>query len=77
MALESHAITAIKQPKLATPATYFNKTGSSNGFGAYAAFIPQQKIGIVMLANTNFPNEERIKASYRVMQQLVQSNSAQ
>ena len=30
-----------------------------------------------MLANTNFPNEERIKVSYRVMQQLLQSNSAQ
>ena len=77
MALESHAITAIKQPKLATPATFFNKTGATNGFGAYVAFIPQQKIGIVMLANTNFPNEERIKASYQVMQQLVQNNSAQ
>jgi beta-lactamase class C len=55
----------------------FNKTGATNGFGAYVAFIPQQKIGMVMLANTNFPNEERIKASYRVMQQLLQSNSAQ
>ncbi|NIE96341.1 beta-lactamase [Acinetobacter sp. Tr-809] len=77
MALESHTVTPIKQPKLASAATYFNKTGSSNGFGAYAAFIPQQKIGIVMLANTNFPNEERIKASYRVMQQLVQNNNAQ
>ncbi|WP_109440108.1 class C beta-lactamase [Acinetobacter haemolyticus] len=77
MALESHAITPIKHPKLASPATYFNKTGSTNGFGAYAAFIPQQKIGIVMLANTNFPNEERIKASYNVIQQLTQRNTAQ
>lgn len=77
MALESHAITPIKQPKLATPATFFNKTGATNGFGAYVAFIPQQKIGIVMLANTNFPNEARIKASYGVMQQLIQTKSAQ
>jgi len=77
MAFESHAVIPIKQPKLADPATFFNKTGATNGFGAYVAFIPQQKIGMVMLANTNFPNEERIKASYRVMQQLLQSNSAQ
>lgn len=43
MALESHAITSIEQPKIASPATYFNKTGATNGFGAYAAFVPQQK----------------------------------
>ena len=77
MALESHAATPIKQPKRAPAATLFNKTGSSNGFGAYAAFIPQQEIGIVMLANTNFPNEARITASYHVMQQLLQANTAQ
>ena len=77
MALESHIVTPIKQPHIASAATLFNKTGSTNGFGAYAAFIPQQKIGIVMLANTNFPNEERIKASYGVMQQLIQANSTQ
>ena len=30
-----------------------------------------------MLANTNFPNEARIKASYEVVQQLIEANSAQ
>ena len=77
MALESHAVTPIKQPKIASAATFFNKTGATNGFGAYVAFIPQQKIGIVMLANTNFPNDARITASYHVLQQLVQINTAQ
>lgn len=71
MALESHIVTSIKQPKLASAATWFNKTGATNGFGAYVAFIPQQKIGIVMLANTNFPNEARITASYQTIQQLL------
>ncbi|NAR52820.1 class C beta-lactamase [Acinetobacter haemolyticus] len=77
MALESHAITSIEQPKIASPATYFNKTGATNGFGAYAAFIPQQKIGMVMLANTNFPNEARITATYQAMQQILKQNAAQ
>ena len=71
MALESHTGTPIKQPKLASAATLFNKTGATNGFGAYVAFIPQQKIGIVMLDNTNFPNEARITASYQTIQQLL------
>ena len=71
MALESHTVTPIKQPKLASAATLFNKTGATNGFGAYVAFIPQQKIGIVMLANTNFSNEARITASYQTIQQLL------
>ncbi|NAR17595.1 class C beta-lactamase [Acinetobacter haemolyticus] len=77
MALESHAITSIEQPKIASPATYFNKTGATNGFGAYAAFVPQQKIGMVMLANTNFPNEARITATYQAMQQILKQNAAQ
>ncbi|ENW20454.1 Beta-lactamase [Acinetobacter haemolyticus CIP 64.3 = MTCC 9819] len=77
MALESHVITPIKQPKIVSPATYFNKTGATNGFGAYVAFIPQQKIGMVMLANTNFPNEARITATYQAMQQILKQNAAQ
>jgi beta-lactamase class C len=31
----------------------------------------------VKLANTNFPNEARIKASYEVVQQLIEASSAQ
>ena len=76
MALESHAVTLIKQPKIASQSTYFNKTGSTNGFGAYAAFVPQHKIGMVMLANTNFPNEARIKATYQAMQQILKQKAA-
>ena len=71
MALESHVVTKIQQPKLASAATFFNKTGATNGFASYVAFIPEQKIGIVMLANTNFPNEARVTASYRVIDQLL------
>ena len=37
-----------------------NKTGSTNGFGAYIVFVPARCIGVVMLANKNFPVPERI-----------------
>ena len=52
-------------------AVLFNKTGSTNGFSSYVAFVPQKKIGIVMLANRNFPIPARIKAAYAVLDLLA------
>lgn len=70
MAMEPNAASRIEQPRRPAEATLFNKTGSTNGFGAYAAFVPAEKIGIVMLANRNIPIPARITAAHAVLEQL-------
>lgn len=71
MALDAKAVTGLRPPKLPNGATLYNKTGSTNGFGGYVAFVPEKKIGVVMLANRNFPNPERIKAVHAILKTLA------
>ncbi len=71
MSMESNAAQRIAAPRASSGPTLFNKTGSTNGFGAYAVFVPAEGIGIVMLANKNFPISARIKAAYAILEQLV------
>lgn len=49
---------------------FFNKTGSTGGFGAYVAFVPAEKFGIVLLANRGFPNADRIEAALMIRERL-------
>jgi beta-lactamase class C len=71
MAMEPNPATELTPPHIPSEPTLFNKTGSTNGFGAYVAFVPDQKIGVVMLANKNFPIPARITAVHAVLEQLA------
>lgn len=72
MAFHATPVTAIQPPDKPQTNVWINKTGSTNGFGAYVAFVPEKQLGIVILANKNFPIDARVAAAYKILTQLAE-----
>jgi beta-lactamase class C len=70
MALQPQAIERFAAPMPATGDPLLNKTGSTNGFGAYVLLLPARDIGLVLLANRNYPNAERVRVALQILDAL-------
>ncbi|WP_386081655.1 class C beta-lactamase [Vreelandella sp. F11] len=71
MILEPNPANRLTPPLAPRQEALYNKTGATNGFGGYVAFVPSEQIGIVLLANRNYPNQARIEAAHHILSELT------
>ncbi|OLF52966.1 class C beta-lactamase [Pseudomonas chlororaphis] len=70
MAMEPHPTRWLNPPQAPRPNTLLNKTGSTGGFGSYVLYVPGKDIGMVLLANKNYPIAERVKVAHALLEAL-------
>jgi beta-lactamase class C len=65
--MEANPVLAIDPPLAPRDDVLINKTGSTNGFSAYVAYVPGRKIGVVVLANRSYPIDARVRVGYSIV----------
>jgi CubicO group peptidase (beta-lactamase class C family) len=72
MAMQAHPVKWLNPPQPKPQNVLINKTGSTGGFGSYVAFVPSKDVGVVILANKNYPIPERIKIAHKILSTLTE-----
>ena len=75
MIYKTAAVTAISPAEKPHDYVWINKTGSTNGFATYVAFVPVKHLGIVILANKTFSIKERVALAHQILESLVGKSS--
>lgn len=73
--LHATPVTALDPPLAPRDDVLINKTGSTNGFAAYVVFVPEKRLGVVLLANKNFPIAARVTTAFEILSQLGDHDS--
>ena len=68
--LEANPAARLDPPLPPRDDVLINKTGSTNGFSTYVAFVPARKIGVVLLANKRYPIAARVTAAREILAAL-------
>ena len=66
MVFRPNPVTRLDPPRAPPADAVVDKTGGTSGFGAYAAFIPGRRIGLVILANRNHETLLRVTLAERI-----------
>jgi beta-lactamase class C len=68
--LQANPVTALDPPLPPRDDVLINKTGATNGFAAYVAFVPEKRLGIVVLANKSYPIAAGVTVAFEILTQL-------
>jgi beta-lactamase class C len=71
VALRANPAVRLDPPSPPANDVLINKTGSTSGFGAYVAFVPARRTGIVLLANKNYPIDARVTVVGEMLMRLA------
>lgn len=75
MMFDENRVVAIHPPARPKADVLINKTGSTNGFSSYLAFVPREQLGVVVLANKQYPIAARVTAGYQILMRLIEESS--
>jgi beta-lactamase class C len=70
MIFKANPVVELEPPSPPRNDVLINKTGSTNGFATYVAFVPAKKTGVVLLANKLYPIEARVTTAHQILTRL-------